>query len=134
MLSLTDEATTQKLDAIDKVRLLLAELRDTAFYEEVLSTLPQFVACGPQSAGKSSVIRRLSGISLPEASTLCTRVATVICMRREATRALRVTLSDPSGVIATKSPSTLATCERSSRPRKKPPEKGAAIRRSWTTT
>ncbi len=38
---LTDEATTQKLDAIDKVRLLLAELRDTAFYEEVLSTLPQ---------------------------------------------------------------------------------------------
>ena len=104
MLSLTDEATTQKLDAIDKVRLLLAELRDTAFYEEVLSTLPQFVACGPQSAGKSSVIRRLSGISLPEASTLCTRVATVICMRREATRALRVTLSGPSGVIGDEEP------------------------------
>lgn len=104
MLSLTDEATTQKLDAIDKVRLLLAELRDTAFYEEVLSTLPQFVACGPQSAGKSSVIRRLSGISLPEASTLCTRVATVICMRREPTRALRVTLSGPSGVIGDEEP------------------------------
>ena len=101
MLTLSDEATTQKLDAIDKVRLLLSELRDTAFYEEILSTLPQFVACGPQSGGKSSVIRRLSGISLPEASTLCTRVATVISMRREATSAaaLRVTLSGPSGVL-----------------------------------
>ena len=86
------------------MRLLLAELRDTAFNEEILSTLPQFVACGPQSAGKSSVIRRLSGISLPEASTLCTRVATVICMRREATRALRVTLSGPSGVITDDEP------------------------------
>jgi DNA-directed RNA polymerase subunit F len=109
MLALSDEATTQKLDAIDKVRLLLSELRDTAFYEEILSTLPQFVACGPQSGGKSSVIRRLSGISLPEASTLCTRVATVISMRREGPTgptgptgpavALRVTLSGPSGVL-----------------------------------
>jgi hypothetical protein len=62
MLTLSDEATTQRLDAIDKVRILLAELRDTAFNEEVLSTLPQFVACCPQSGGKSSVIRRLSGI------------------------------------------------------------------------
>ena len=99
MLALSDDATTLKLDAIDKVRLLLSELRDTAFYEEILSTLPQFVACGPQSGGKSSVIRRLSGISLPEASTLCTRVATVISMRREAIRTLRVTLSGPSGVL-----------------------------------
>ena len=104
MLTLSDDATKQKLNAIDTVRLLLAELRDTAFNEEILSTLPQFVACGPQSAGKSSVIRRLSGISLPEASTLCTRVATVICMRREATRALRVTLSGPSGVITDDEP------------------------------
>jgi hypothetical protein len=104
MLTLSDDATKQKLNAIDTVRLLLAELRDTAFNEEILSTLPQFVACGPQSTGKSSVIRRLSGISLPEASTLCTRVATVICMRREATRALRVTLSGPSGVITDDEP------------------------------
>jgi hypothetical protein len=100
MLTRSDDATTRKLDAIDEVRLLLSELRDTAFYEEILSTLPQFVACGPQSSGKSSVIRRLSGISLPEASTLCTRVATVISMRREATQTLRVTLSGPSGVLS----------------------------------
>ena len=100
MLTLSDDATTQKLDAVDNVRLLLSELRDTAFYEEILSTLPQFVACGPQSSGKSSVIRRLSGISLPEASTLCTRVATVVSMRREATPSLRVTLTGPSGVLS----------------------------------
>jgi len=99
ILTLSDDATTRKLDAIDKVRLVLSELRDTAFYEEILSTLPQFVACGPQSGGKSSVIRRLSGISLPEASTLCTRVATVISMRREPTQTLRVTLSGPGGVL-----------------------------------
>jgi hypothetical protein len=104
MLALSDDATKQKLDAIDNVRLVLSELRDTAFYEEILSTIPQFVACGPQSGGKSSVIRRLSGISLPEASTLCTRVATVISMRREATRTLRVTLSGPSGVLLDEKP------------------------------
>lgn len=100
MLTLSDDATTQKLDAVDNVRLLLSELRDTAFYEEILSTLPQFVACGPQSSGKSSVIRRLSGISLPEASTLCTRVATVVSMHREATSSLRVILTGPSGVLS----------------------------------
>jgi hypothetical protein len=104
MLALSDDATKQKLDAIDKVRVVLSELRDTAFYEEILSTIPQFVACGPQSGGKSSVIRRLSGVSLPEASTLCTRVATVISMRREATRTLRVTLSGPSGVLVDDEP------------------------------
>ena len=100
MLTLSDDATTRKLDSIDNVRLLLSELRDTAFYEEILSTLPQFVACGPQSSGKSSVIRRLSGVSLPEASTLCTRVATVISMRREPASSLRVTLTGPGGVLS----------------------------------
>jgi GTP-binding protein EngB required for normal cell division len=112
MLTSADEATKQQLDAIDKVRLLLAELKDTVFYEEILAALPQFVACGPQSAGKSSIIRRLSGISLPEAATLCTRVATVLSMRREATESIRVTLSGPEGVVLDEKPEKPASiCE-----------------------
>jgi len=95
----TNNEMKQMLDSIDSVRSALAELKGTSgadqFYEELLSSLPQFVACGPQSAGKSSVIRRISGIALPEASTLCTRVATLVQMRRRNTTSIRVTLLGP---------------------------------------
>ncbi len=75
-------AMKMQLDMIDCVRVALSGLKESqAFYEEVLSSLPQFVVCGPQSAGKSSVIRRISGVSLPEASTVCTRVATMVQIR-----------------------------------------------------
>ena len=92
-------AATMKalLDTIDKVRASLSGLKDNSFYEELLSSLPQFVVCGPQSAGKSSVIRRISGISLPEASTLCTRMATLVQLRRSDETMIRVTLVGPSG-------------------------------------
>ena len=87
--SSTDAASMKAmLDAIDEIRTTLSGLKSSdvqpKFYEEVLASLPQFVACGPQSAGKSSVLRRVSGISLPEASTLCTRIATMVQMRRDA--------------------------------------------------
>ena len=86
------------LDTIDKVRSALGGLKTSQhFYEELLASLPQFVACGPQSAGKSSVIRRVSGVSLPESSTLCTRIATLIQMRRSSDTSIRVTLVGPSG-------------------------------------
>ena len=51
----------------------------------MLEELPQFVSVGAQSAGKSSVIRRISGISLPEAATCCTKIATSIQLRRDPT-------------------------------------------------
>ena len=42
------------LDAIDCVRASLGGIKgNQAFYEELLASLPQFFACGPQSAGKS---------------------------------------------------------------------------------
>jgi len=89
------------LDRIDKVRTILSGLKggghdEQRFYEEILSSLPQFVACGPQSSGKSSVIRRISGVTLPEAATLCTRIATLIQMRREKDPAINVILVGPS--------------------------------------
>ena len=58
--------------------------------------LPQFVACGAQSSGKSSVIRRISGISLPEASGLCTRITTIIQLRRCETPVIKVSLIGPN--------------------------------------
>ena len=85
------------LNTIDQVRVQLCEVQDQSFYEELLAALPQFVACGPQSAGKSSVIRRVSGIALPEAATLCTRVATMIQMRREPVTSIKVSLVGPEG-------------------------------------
>ena len=86
------------LDTVDKVRTTLGGLKNNqVFYEELLASLPQFVCCGPQSAGKSSVIRRVSGVSLPEASTLCTRIATIIQMRRSNDTSTRVTLTGLDG-------------------------------------
>jgi len=93
-------SSARLLDAVDDVRKKLAALRaadDTRFYERILSDLPQFVACGAQSAGKSSVIRAVSGIPLPEASTLCTRMETMIEMRRKSQELLRVVLLGPDG-------------------------------------
>lgn len=101
MLGSSDRSGNVKelLNIIDQVRVQLCELheRDQSFYEELLAALPQFVACGPQSAGKSSIIRRVSGVSLPEAATLCTRVATMIQMRRENEVSIRVKLLGPMG-------------------------------------
>ena len=42
-------------------------------------------------------MRRVCGISLPEASTLCTRIATLVQMRRSAEPSIRVTLVGPGG-------------------------------------
>jgi len=102
MSSMESAATSAMLDTIDEIRTTLSGLKGASdqadfFYEEILAVLPQFVAVGPQSAGKSSVIRRVSGVALPEASTLCTRVATMVQMRRDAepTHAVAVILQGP---------------------------------------
>jgi len=98
----SSDAMKAKLDTIDNVRTVLSGLKgpaDQLFYEELLGSLPQFVACGPQSAGKSSVIRRISGVALPEASTLCTRIATMVQMRRASDSSISVSLNGPGGEI-----------------------------------
>ena len=50
------KATKNILDVIDEVRGSLGGglqgSHQQAFYEELLASLPQFVAVGPQSAGK----------------------------------------------------------------------------------
>ncbi|KAL4816785.1 P-loop containing nucleoside triphosphate hydrolase protein [Aspergillus spinulosporus] len=46
--------------------------------------LPQLVAVGDQSSGKSSILEGLTGLPFPRDSTLCTRFATQIIFRRAA--------------------------------------------------
>lgn len=45
--------------------------------------LPQLVAVGDQSSGKSSLLESLTGIPFPRDQNLCTRYATQITHRRE---------------------------------------------------
>ncbi|GFH14303.1 uncharacterized protein HaLaN_10332, partial [Haematococcus lacustris] len=54
-----------------KITALLAKLADLGAAHEI--SYPTIVVCGDQSAGKSSIIQRISGIDLPRSSGTCTR-------------------------------------------------------------
>lgn len=54
--------------------------------------LPQLVAVGDQSSGKSSLLESLTGIPFPRGQELCTRYATQITHRRERTTFINVTI------------------------------------------
>lgn len=45
-------------------------------------SLPQIIVCGDQSAGKSSVLEAISGVSFPVQSNTCTRFPTELILRR----------------------------------------------------
>mmetsp|Transcript_33832 Transcript_33832/g.28576 ORF Transcript_33832/g.28576 Transcript_33832/m.28576 type:complete len:103 (+) Transcript_33832:110-418(+) len=64
-----------------------------------MRSLPQFVVVGAQSAGKSSVLKRISNnsIKLPEAANVCTKVPTVLKLRRNEEVNIEVSLSGPNG-------------------------------------
>ena len=71
-----------KLDTIDEIKRLMIGMNDSNFKDEIEKELPQFVVVGAQSSGKSSVLKMISGIDLPTASKLCTRIPCIIKMRR----------------------------------------------------
>lgn len=73
-LGLQTSKTSERLNQIDKVRA-------NGVGDHV--ALPQLVVCGDQSAGKSSVLEGISGISFPRQDGLCTRFATEIILRHE---------------------------------------------------
>ena len=76
-----DNEYQTKLDITDKIRTKL--ISNESEHCKVFEECPQFVVVGAQSVGKSSVIRRISGISLPEAVNCCTRVSTLIELRKQ---------------------------------------------------
>ncbi|KAJ9133186.1 Interferon-induced GTP-binding protein Mx-like protein [Pleurostoma richardsiae] len=85
---LASARSTHRLNQIDKVRA-------NGVGEHV--SLPQLVVCGDQSAGKSSVLERVTGIPFPRQEGLCTRFPTEIILRHS---------SEPLRLSASIHPST----------------------------
>ncbi|KAF0697234.1 Aste57867_12062 [Aphanomyces stellatus] len=69
-------STHSLLDDLDEARATLAQ------EEDLIRAVPSFVVAGMQSAGKSAVLSRISGVPFPQDSGLCTRVAIELSMRR----------------------------------------------------
>ncbi|KAH0372543.1 hypothetical protein KCU65_g1067, partial [Aureobasidium melanogenum] len=71
------------LDAVDNLR---------AVGVNNIIPLPQIVACGDQSTGKSSLLEALTGIPFPRDTGLCTRFATQFILRRADKVSISVTI------------------------------------------
>ena len=64
--------------SINFVPIYYVPLCQKEFYRAIVENMPQFIVVGPQSTGKSSALKRISGIKLPEAINRCTRVVRAI--------------------------------------------------------
>ena len=63
---------------------IIRKIRDTITTKDEI-TLPQICVIGDQSAGKSSFLSRLTGVSFPTAAKMCTKAATVVTCNRDVT-------------------------------------------------
>lgn len=72
------------LDIIDKLRS-----QGISRYVD----LPEIIVCGDQSAGKSSVLEAISGMSFPTKDNLCTRFPTELILRRDEVAAAKVSIN-----------------------------------------
>jgi GTP-binding protein EngB required for normal cell division len=82
--ALQSEDHRDLLDIIDK-------LRSQGINKYV--DLPEIIVCGDQSAGKSSVLEAISGMSFPTKDNLCTRFATELVLRRGATARVNISIN-----------------------------------------
>ena len=81
------------LDVNDQIYQLSFQLDDPTFCDELRNDLFMVVLTGAQSAGKSSVFRRITRFALPEASGTCTRIATLTQLRRSVEKEKLYTVS-----------------------------------------
>merc|ERR1712216_1073222 len=95
-----------KLDNLEEIRQCLNQLSDSKL-TVLLDDLPQIVAVGPQSAGKSSVIHKITGVPLPSGSGTCTKIASLILSRRGDQEYVKISLETIDGT----SIDNLYTCD-----------------------
>lgn len=57
-----------------------------------LVELPQLIVCGNQSSGKSSVLEAISRVRFPAKSSVCTRFATEVILRRRQSPSIKVSI------------------------------------------
>jgi len=81
---LQSEQHRQLLDIIDRLRS-----KGINKYMD----LPEIVVCGDQSAGKSSVLEAISGMSFPTKDNLCTRFATELVLRRASIVTVKISIT-----------------------------------------
>jgi hypothetical protein len=81
---LQSEQHRQLLDIIDRLRS-----KGISKYVD----LPEIVVCGDQSAGKSSVLEAISGMSFPTKDNLCTRFATELVLRRAQNETVKISIT-----------------------------------------
>ncbi|KAJ0117159.1 Interferon-induced GTP-binding protein Mx [Diaporthe amygdali] len=74
--ALSQLCSKDQLDLLDSID----QLRSEGINNYV--SLPQIIVCGDQSAGKSSVLEAISGVSFPVQSNTCTRFPTELILRR----------------------------------------------------
>lgn len=55
--------------------------------------LPEIIVCGDQSAGKSSVLEAISGMSFPTKDNVCTRFATELILRRHPAESVKISIT-----------------------------------------
>lgn len=69
---------------------IIDQLRSRGISKHV--DLPEIIVCGDQSAGKSSVLEAISGMSFPTKDNLCTRFPTELVLRHDQTPAVKVSI------------------------------------------
>jgi len=71
----------ESLDKLEEIRKLCEKLGKGSNYSQIIDNLPQVVVVGAQTAGKLSVIERITKVSVPIGTGTCTKIATRIISR-----------------------------------------------------
>ena len=88
--------TIDKLDNLEEIRKHLYQLGNKNL-EDIMDDLPQIIAIGAQSAGKSSVIYKITGVPLPSGTGTCTKIASRILSRRGEKESVIISLENIDG-------------------------------------